>query len=115
MQYSDRDDPHDVADRCPAQERRGASCCCRGHAPHALRCDAVKNATNPLCKTCGRSSPSAVLGPGFSESFSELHRRLCESAANTPFVLPTLEAAIEKVYSGRLRSIEALESGRASL
>lgn len=72
--------------------------------------NAMKNATNPVCRTCGRSSPSAVLSPGFSDAFAEFHKSLCGPAVNTPFVLFTLEGTVEKVYWGRLRSIEPLET-----
>jgi hypothetical protein len=42
-------------------------------------------------------------------AFAEFHKSLCGPAVNTPFVLFTLEGAIEKAYWGRLRSIELLE------
>jgi hypothetical protein len=69
---------------------------------------ALKGASNPVCPTCGRSSPNTSVPPAFTPAFEELHRTLCGPATNQPFVLFTIEGPLSKVYWGRLPSIEPL-------
>jgi hypothetical protein len=71
---------------------------------------ALKGAATPVCATCGRSSLSPTLPPGFTPAFDDFYRKLCSpsGAINTPFDLFTLEGGVQKVYWCRLRSIDAL-------
>jgi len=73
---------------------------------------ALKGAATPTCPTCGRSSLSPTLPPGFTPAFDAFYAQLCTPAAaiNTPFDLFTLEGGLQKVYWGRLRSVEGLDA-----
>ena len=77
--------------------------------------NAMKQATHPLCETCGRASPAAVIAPGFSDAFTDFYNTRCKVGPNEPFAVFTLEGVTPKVYWCRLVASHLLEPSAGTI